>query len=97
MQEIPLTAEPNQEFTVRLDDYRYVLRIKEARGVMVADVTIDDVVVLSASRIVAGWPLIPYAYLTTGNFVLLTVNDELPDWRQFGLTQSLIYAGPDEF
>lgn len=96
MQEIPLTAEPNQEFTVRLDGYRYVLRIKEARGVMVVDVTIDDVLVLSASRVVAGYPLIPYTYLSAGNFVLLSVDDELPDWRLFGFTQSLIYAGPDE-
>ena len=96
MQIIPLFPEANQEFTVHLDGTRYVLRFKAANGVMVADVIIDDVLVLSGSRILAGEPLIPYEYLQVGNFTVLTTNDELPDWREFGATQTLIYASPAE-
>lgn len=96
MQVIPLVAEANQEFTVRLSDFRFTMRLKEANGVMVADLTVDDAVILSASRVLAGEPIIPYTYLEAGNFLLLTDADALPDWEQFGVTQSLVYLSPDE-
>jgi len=97
MQTIPLEPIPNQEFTLRLDDHSFTLRIKEASGVMVADVTIDGVEVLAATRIVAGTPLIPYRYLAgAGNFVVLTDGGELPAYAQFGVTQRLIYASAAE-
>lgn len=97
MQQIPLTADPNQEFNLRLDDVRYALRIKEASGVMVADVTINDALVLSATRVLAGELIIPYFRLMVGgNFLVLTNNDELPDYREFGGSQQLIYLSPAE-
>lgn len=96
MRIIPLSAIPNQEFSVRLDDTRLVLRLKEARGVMVADVQRDDLVLVSATRVLAGELIIPYAYLQQGNFLILTVDDELPDWRQFGVTQTLVYLTEEE-
>lgn len=96
MRIIPLSAIPNQEFSVRLDDTRLVLRIKEARGVMVADVQRDDLVLVSATRVLAGELIIPYTYLQQGNFLILTVDDELPDWRQFGVTQTLVYLTEEE-
>lgn len=97
MRTIPLEAIPNQSFTVRLDDHAFALTIKEAVGVMVADVTIDGVEVLAATRIVAGTPIIPYRYLTgAGNFLMLTDGGALPDYAQFGVTQRLIFASPSE-
>lgn len=97
MQNIPIAAEPNQEFTVRLDDTRYAIRLKEANGVMVADFTIDDVVTITGTRVLAGEFLIPYLYMMRGNFVLLTVGDALPDWQEFGQSQALVYMSPEEF
>jgi hypothetical protein len=96
MDVIGLERVPNQELSVRLADRRFVLRIKEAAGVMVADVTVDGEVVLLASRIVAGTPLIPYRYLEAGNLLLLTDDGQLPDWSQFGLTQTLVYLSAAE-
>lgn len=97
MQTVPLQMAPNQSFALRLNDQSFALRIKEAVGVMVADVTIDGVEVLSATRIVAGTPLIPYRYLTgAGNFILLTEGGALPDYQQFGVTQRLLFASPSE-
>lgn len=89
--EIPLSAVPNQSLTVTLDDERLVLTLKEANGVMVADLERNGTVLLSGTRVLAGEPIIPYGYLESGNFIMLTLNDELPDWRQFQTTQSLIY------
>lgn len=96
MELVPLQAVPNQEMSVRLADRRFVLRIKEAAGVMIADVTIDGAVVLQGTRIVAGTPLIPYAYLEQGNLLLLTDGGDLPDYTQFGVTQSLVYLSAAE-
>lgn len=91
MRTIPLSATPNQVFSVRLDDQRLVVRIKEADGVMVADVDRNEVRLLSAVRVLAGEPIIPYRYLENGNFIVLTLDEELPDWRKFGATQTLVY------
>lgn len=96
MRNIPITQDPNQDLTVRLDDTRYGLRLEAVNGVMVVDVSIDGVTVLTGSRVLAGEPLIPYKYLQEGNFILLTINDELPDYTQFGVTQSLVYLSPAE-
>lgn len=91
MRNIPIAAVPNQSLSVRLDDTRLVLRLKAARGVMVADLERDGVTVILGTRVLAGEPIIPYRYLETGNFMLNTVNGALPDWRQFGVSQSLVY------
>lgn len=92
MRTIPLTAIPGQQFTVTLDDVRFALTIKEARGVMVCDLSANSEVVLSGTRVLAGEMIIPYRYLEdAGNFILMTINDELPDWRQFGVSQFLYY------
>lgn len=96
MRNIPLATIANQTLSIRLDDQRLVLRLKEASGVMVADLDRDGVRVLSAVRVLAGEPITPYAYLESGNFMLLTLNDELPDWRKFNLSQNLVYLSPGE-
>lgn len=91
MRTIPLAAVANQILSVRLDDQRLVLRLKAAEGVMVADLDRDGERVISGVRVLAGEPIIPYRYLESGNFMLLTIDDELPDWRQFATTQRLVY------
>ena len=58
---------------------------------MVFDLEQDGTTILTGSRVLAGEPLIPYEYLEAGNFILLTINDELPSWKEFGATQKLIY------
>lgn len=96
MIEVPLEAVPNQSLSIRLDDRRWLLRIVDCGDVMAADVTLDDVSLVAGVRIVAGTPIVPYAYLRdgTGNFILLTESCALPDYRQFGVTQRLLYESP---
>jgi hypothetical protein len=93
---IPLEPIVNQKFSTRLDNSRYEITIKETRGIMAVTILRDDVTIVDSVRAVAGVPLIPYAYLESGNFAFSTANDELPDWTKFGTTQNLIYAGSDE-
>lgn len=96
MRQISLAAIPNQSFSVTLDGRRYDLAFKDADGVMVANVARDDVVIATGQRLVAGQPVLPYRWQESGNFVLLTEGDELPDWTLFGSTQFLYFLSADE-
>ena len=87
---------PNQSFTVRLDNQRYDITLKETRGVMSANIARNDVELLTGARVVAGTPLLPYRYQEEGNFFLLTDAGDLPDYTKFGITQSLVYLTIEE-
>ena len=96
MKIIELQTIANQEFSVLLDDDRYQIAIKETNGCMAVDISRNNTRIISGLRVVAGTPLLPYQYQTTGNFLFLTENDELPFWDKFQTTQSLIYISPTE-
>lgn len=96
MMQIPLSAIPRQTFTIQLDGSTYNFSLYTIVGSMAVDLVRDGVEILSGTRVVAGYPVIPYRYLELGNFVFLTANDDLPDYLQFGITQSLLYASAAE-
>lgn len=97
MRTISLDAIPNQEFSVTLDNNRWDIIIKECDGVMCCTLVLNDVPLLSGQRLVAGSPAIPYKYMQdSGNFWLLTENDELPYYDRFGVDQTFVYASPGE-
>ena len=99
---IPLQAIPNQNFTFQDVDTltNYFIYIKTCgigdAQIMAFTIAIDDLVVVSGCRAVAGFPLLASAYQQNGNFVVLTANDDLPDYTKFGITQYLIYASQTE-
>lgn len=97
MRLIPIEAVPNQELTLYIDGNRWLLRLKVAKSSMIADIYRNDSALLLGQRIAVGTPMIPYQYLQgAGNFILLVDNEQLPDWKQFGITQQLIYVEPGE-
>lgn len=97
MQTIPLALAANQSFNVTLDGNRWGLRIKAAQTSMCADVELNGQMLVQGQRIVAGTPILPYRYLAIfGNFVILTDNDDAPDWQKFASGQVLVYASADE-
>lgn len=90
--QISIIAKPNQSFSVRTpDDVFWNIRIFEINDCMACDITKDNITILQGQRIVSGTPLIPYAYIEGGNFVLDTLNDLLPWWDRFGIDQFLYY------
>lgn len=96
MRIVPLSPAPNQSFTVTLDGVRWGLRLTAGGGVTIVDATRDGSTLLTGARGLAGEPLIPYAYLQTGNFIFLVNGGDLPDYRAFGVSQFLIYLSADE-
>lgn len=99
---IPLQAIPNQSLSFQdtTTQTNYFISIKTCglltAQIMAFDISINDVVVVSGCRAVAGYPILASKYQQNGNFVVLTANDDLPDYTKFGVTQYLIYANQDE-
>lgn len=94
---IALQPVPNQSFTMTLGGDVYELTLQAAKGIMAATLARNGTTLLSGFRCVANSPLIPYRYMESGNFLLLTANnEELPDYAAFGVTQSLVYLTADE-
>lgn len=91
MIEIEIAPIPNQSFSIRLEDNQYDITIRESVGCMCATVVRNNITILSNIRLVAGTPLIPFSYLESGNFVLDTQDELLPDYTLFGVTQFLYY------
>lgn len=96
MNQLDLTAIPNQQISVTLESSVYDITIKETNGVMCATVVRDGVAVVSNNRILPLTPIIPYQYLEQGNLFMTTSNEELPYYTAFGVTQFLYYVGVDE-
>lgn len=95
MNQIPLTALPNQNISFNVDGSYWQLHIYQCVNFMCADVTRDGVAVVSGVRCFAGMPLLqyPYMYLPDfGNFIF----DADVDWTNFGLSCNLYYLHQDE-
>ncbi len=96
MLQINLAAIPYQALSVNIDTVRYDLRIFLATNVMCADLSINGTPILTSNRLVAGAFMIPYRYLENGNFLITTLNDDIPYYEQFGTTQFLTYLSQAE-
>lgn len=96
MIDVNIQALPNQSLSIQADGARYDITLKEANGVMSATIVRDGVTLVENVRLVAGSPVLPYLYLERGNFVLTTMDDDLPYYSLFGVTQFLVYLTADE-
>lgn len=93
---IPLQQIPNQAFSIVLDNNEWHFIIKAANGIMAMSLALNNVDIVDGIRAVANTLIIPSKYQESGNFLFLTQNFELPDYNQFGITQSLIYINAAE-
>lgn len=98
MMQVPITNLPNQSLSINLDQSQYDIRLHSNQdgSLTYIDIIRDNVTILSGQRAVAGFPIIPYPYLEDGNFVILTNDDDYPEYSQFGITQFMIFASQTE-
>lgn len=90
---------PSQKITAVLDGYNYALTIKTISAEnTIATLSRDGVVIVEGARIVANRPILRHTYQVAqgGNFLIITQNEELPDYPQFGTTQQLVYVSAAE-
>ena len=103
---IPLEAIPNQTLSIQLDQINYDIEISScgfvianqdySQNIMAVTIFINNNLVVEGVRAVAGFPIIASEYLSAANFVILTANEEYPNFLRFGIDQYLIYASADE-
>lgn len=96
MIDVSIAAVPNQSLFVQLDERAYSLAFRTLGTSTSVTIVRDDVTLIEGSRVVTGTPLLPYHHQESGNFVLSTQDDSLPDYTQFGITQFLTYLSADE-
>lgn len=92
MQTISLQAVPNQAFTIVLDNNEWSIRLKTAKNITCVSLTRNGIALLENTRALANKLIIPYRYLESGNFLFITKNFQLPNYLEFGVTQSLVYV-----
>jgi len=95
MIDISIKSIPNQKVSVTINDIDFEISLKST-GVVIADITMDNVVILQGVKCLPNMPIIPYRYLEDGNFFFVTENEEYPDYTKFNVSQSLVYLTPDE-
>lgn len=93
---VPIVNIPNQSFSIQLDQINYDIQLLTCNNIMALTLFINNVLTVSGVRLVPGFPIIASPYLTQGNFILITSNDEYPYWTRFGIDQFLIYASQTE-
>jgi hypothetical protein len=98
MIQIPITNIPNQSLSINFENVLYDITINASKDGSLAffTISINTVLIVSGVRALPDFPIIPYAYLENGNFILTTMNDEYPSFDQFGVTQFLILASQSE-
>lgn len=97
MNDISLAAVPNQDLFVQLEERAYQITLHAAGSDAVCITVVrDGETIISGQRLVTGTPVLPYRYMESGNFILTTDAEALPDWQQFGITQFLTYVTADE-
>lgn len=108
---IELAAVPSQSFSVTIDNNVWDITIRQTQGtntiqnqtvvavtdvLMSCDISLNNVVLQQGIRLTSGLPLLPFKYQEQGNFLLVTANDDYPDYQQFGISQFLYYASSSE-
>lgn len=88
---IPLLSVERQSLSVLLDDTLYLIEVKACNGIMAVTVAADDVTLIENRRAAAFVPVIPAGPRESGNFIFSTMNDDLPDWREFNASQQFHY------
>lgn len=98
MQRVPLAIVASQKFSIRLDNRRYSIEIKEATvgtsTVMAATIIRDGITIISGQRCLPNTPLLPYLSVedNAGNFFFTTLLEDIPHWTKFNSEQFLYYA-----
>lgn len=96
MQLLPIQALPNQSFSVQLDNNQWAWTIEVANDGIAVTLSLNGNVVISGLNIAGGARIIPSEYEEAGNFVLVTIDQEVPDYTQFGTGQQLVYLSAAE-
>tara|TARA_R110000851_G_C13037174_1_gene561791 strand:- start:771 stop:1094 length:324 start_codon:yes stop_codon:yes gene_type:complete len=97
MELISIDAIPSQQFNATLSGNNYSIKIYSIDGHMSYDLSINSVSVILGFKMVNDILLLAYKYQeVNGNILLVLPEDEIPDYKKFGLSQFLYFLDEDE-
>lgn len=96
MQVLPIKTLPNQQLSVILNSNQWDIFIRDVNGAISVSLSKNSVMVAENARAVAGVRILQAAYQEDGNFAIISNNQSVPDYTQFGITQFLVYISPAE-
>lgn len=98
-----IDGEANQSFFTKTNGHTVYFRISSFRGMMFADVEIDNEIIVSGKRLLPFLYIIPKRYedMLGGNFLFSTSNDNYIDFEKFNGVDSVMFfegvnGGADE-
>lgn len=65
--------------------------MKLVNGAIAVSLTLNGADIIDNARAVAGMRIIQSLYKQNGNFAIISTNQTVPDYTQFGTTQFLVY------
>lgn len=82
---IKLSQFPNQEFYTISNGHRYVFTLHLFKGILYADIAIDEDVICNGVRCIMNEWIIPYRFRTRGygNFKFVGEYGKYPDYNDF--------------
>lgn len=91
---IDLQPIPNQRIQFAGDGQQYDIDLRTIDDVTYMDVSMNGTVLISSAPCIPQQLIVPYAYLegAGGNFVFETMNDNYPNYKNFGAGDVLLYA-----
>jgi len=94
MIEIALEKKPNQEISVSIDDVLYRIKIQQGNPNMLITIIANDELLLSGQPLTPNLPIITRKdKQITGQFYLLSNDEQYPSYKNFGDTCILGYEG----
>lgn len=96
MKVIPIEAVPNQETSVVVDNNQWVITIKTADSEVAVSLVRNGITIVDSARAVANFKIIPATYQEEGNFLFVTLGNEIPDYTKFNQSQQLVYISQAE-
>lgn len=96
MQVLPINAIANQQLSVILDNNQWDIIIRDVNGAIAVTLTKNSEQIVLAARAVAGMRILQSKYQQDGNFAIISNDQGIPDYTQFGISQFLVYISPAE-
>jgi len=96
MKVLPIAALPNQQLSVILDNNQWNITINDVNGAIAVTLVKNSEIIVQNARAVAGMRILQAKYQEDGNFAIISNNQGVPDYTQFGITQFLVYISQVE-
>ena len=97
MQVVPLKNIPNQSFYITLNDVDYRIVVRTMQGLTFLSVFVNGVPLFYNQLCTPNAFINPYSYVSiNGKFYFGCLDEEYPNYKQFGITQNLYFLTNSE-